>query len=106
MTDHVVVSTTIDSEDAAAALARGIVAARLGACVQMVPVRSFYRWGGAVQETGEWRLEVKAAQSQLAPLIEHLGSHHPYDLPEVVATPIVGGSAGYLAWLDAEAAGG
>ncbi|GAA3356370.1 divalent-cation tolerance protein CutA [Saccharopolyspora gregorii] len=105
MADYVQVVTTTDSERAAAELARGVVEARLGACVQVVPIRSFYRWDGAVQDDPEWQLQIKTPAARLDALVAHLREHHGYEVPEVIATPIVGGNPGYLSWLDAETAG-
>lgn len=102
--NHVQVITTTDSEDAAAGLARGIVAAGLGACVQVFPIRSFYRWDDAVQDDPEWRLEVKTAESRLDALIEHITANHGYDVPEIIAIPVTGGNSAYLAWVDEETA--
>ncbi|MBW0103585.1 divalent-cation tolerance protein CutA [Pseudonocardia sp. KRD291] len=98
--DHVVVTSTTDSEKAALALASGAIEARLGACAQIVgPVTSVFRWEGAVQTEPEWRVEIKTAADRVPELTEHLRRQHTYDLPEIIATPIEGGSADYLTWL-------
>jgi periplasmic divalent cation tolerance protein len=98
--EHAVVTTTTDSEEAARALAAGAVDAGLGACAQIVgPVTSVFRWDGAVQTETEWRIEIKTAADRVAALTEHLRSRHGYDVPEIIATPIEGGSAEYLTWL-------
>jgi periplasmic divalent cation tolerance protein len=102
MADYVQVVTTTDSEAAAAELARGIVDARVGACVQVVPVRSFYRWDNAVQDDPEWQLQIKTPARRLDSLVAHINTHHSYDVPEIIATPIVGGNDTYLSWLDEE----
>ncbi|MBB5159975.1 divalent-cation tolerance protein CutA [Saccharopolyspora phatthalungensis] len=102
MTDYVQVVTTTDSEEAAATLARSIVAARRGACVQVVPIRSFYRWESAVQDDPEWQLQIKTSVGALDGLIEHIKANHTYDVPEIIATPIVGGHDAYLSWVDDE----
>lgn len=100
---HAVVVTTTDSEEAARALAAGAVAARLGACAQIVgPVTSVFRWEGAVQTEREWRVEIKTAADRVPALTDHLKAHHGYDVPEIIATPIEGGNAEYLSWLVAE----
>ncbi|MEV0704012.1 divalent-cation tolerance protein CutA [Saccharopolyspora sp. NPDC050389] len=100
MADHVQVVTTTDSEQAAAELARGVVEARLGACAQVVPIRSFYVWEGAAQDDAEWQLQIKTSAARLAELVEHLRANHGYDVPEIIVTPIVGGNPAYLAWVD------
>jgi periplasmic divalent cation tolerance protein len=100
--DQVIVTTTAGSEAVARELAGGVVAARLGACAQIVPVTSVYRWDGTVHTEPEWRVEIKTAADRAGALTAHLRERHPYDLPEIVVTPIAGGSAEYLAWVNAE----
>jgi periplasmic divalent cation tolerance protein len=104
--EHVIVISTIDSEDAARSLAAGAVAANLGACAQVVgPITSVYRWEGAVQNDTEWRVEIKTAADRVAALVDYIKANHSYDTPEIVATPITGGSAEYLAWVVDETRG-
>lgn len=103
MSEHVVVLTTTDSETAARELAAGAVQARLGACAQILgPITSVFRWEGAVQTEPEWRVEIKTAADRVAALTTHLAERHSYDEPEIIATPVTGGSAGYLAWVTDE----
>lgn len=98
--DHAVVTSTTDSENAARALAAGVIEAKLGACAQIVgPITSVYRWEGDVRTDQEWRVEIKTATDQVAALIEHIKANHSYDVPEIVVTPITGGSTEYLSWL-------
>lgn len=100
---HVRVETTIDGADAAAALARSVVEARLAACAQVSgPITSSYRWEGSVATDQEWVVVMKTAADRLDELVSHLRSVHPYDVPEIVATPVVGGNPAYLDWLTAE----
>lgn len=100
------VITTIDSAEGAEQLARGVVTAWLGACVQVVgPMRSVYRWEGAVEVAAEWQCVVKTTAARADELVEHLTAEHPYEVPEVLVTPVVGGNPDYLDWLDAETAG-
>jgi periplasmic divalent cation tolerance protein len=101
--DHVIVSSTTDSEEAARNLANGAIGANLGACAHIVgPITSVFRWEGQVQTEQEWRVEVKTATDRAAALTEFIKEHHSYDVPEIIATPITGGSAEYLSWLVAE----
>lgn len=108
MADCVQVVTTTDSEDAAVTLARGIVEARVGACVQVMAIRSVYRWDTAVQDDPEWQLQVKTSANRLEALIAHIKAEHTYDVPEIIATPIIGGNDSYLSWVadETEAPGG
>ncbi|MDQ3824422.1 MAG: divalent-cation tolerance protein CutA [Actinomycetota bacterium] len=98
--EHVIVASTTDNEEAARALAAGAIDAKLGACAQIVgPVTSVFRWEGKVQTAQEWRVEIKTAADRVAALTEHIKAHHGYDVPEIIATPITGGSPEYLSWL-------
>jgi periplasmic divalent cation tolerance protein len=101
--DHVIVASTTVSEEAARALAAGAIDARLGACAQIVgPITSVFRWKGEVQTEQEWRLEIKTTADRVTALTAHIKDNHSYDVPEIIATPITGGSAAYLSWLVAE----
>lgn len=103
---YCVVQTTLANEAEAAMLARQIVQARLGACVQLQAIKSFYVWQEKAHEEGEWLLSVKT-RSALYPALEHwLRQHHPYETPEIVQLPITAGSAGYLAWVEQNTAAG
>ncbi|MGH3520639.1 MAG: divalent-cation tolerance protein CutA [Haloechinothrix sp.] len=101
--DHVVVSSTVDSEDAAQALAAGAIEAKLGACAQIVgPIISVYRWEHAVQREREWRVDIKTAADRVRELIEHIKAQHSYDTPEIIVTEVIGGSQDYLSWVSEE----
>lgn len=97
-----VLCTAPDSESAAV-LARGLVDARLAACVNVIPgLRSFYRWDDEVQDDAEVQLLIKTRRGRMEELQRWLVANHPYDVPEVLALPITGGVAEYLSWLHQE----
>lgn len=103
MPDKAVVLSTCASAEEAAALARRLLEERVAACVNVVPgVRSFYWWKGEIEESGEWLLVIKTSFDRLDRLRAALEAAHSYELPEVLALPVAGGSARYLAWLDRE----
>lgn len=100
MTDKIVVLSTCASEAEAEELARALVSAELAACVNVVPqIRSFYRWKGALETGAEFLLLIKTSRSLFDPLKIELEKLHPYEVPEVIALPIVAGSENYLNWL-------
>ena len=104
--DYVIVASMTASEEAARALAAGVIDARLGGCAQIVgPITSLFRWNGEVQTEQEWRLEIKTTADRVAALTAHIKANHGYDLPEIIATPITGGSTEYLSWLVTETRG-
>lgn len=97
------VLTTTDSEEKAHALAQGAVEARLAACVQIsAPVTSVYRWQNAIETTEEWQLLFKTRAERYEELEAHLLAAHDYETPEIVAIPVLRGSARYLDWVSAE----
>lgn len=98
--EHVIVTTTTDSEQAARDLAASAVEAGLGACAQLVgPITSVFRWESEIQTEQEWRVEVKTAADRAEPLTEHLRARHSYDVPEIITVPITAGNPAYLTWL-------
>jgi periplasmic divalent cation tolerance protein len=99
-----VVLITVPDAETGAALGRSLVEERLAACVNVVPgVRSLYRWEGRVHDDGEALLVVKTRADRSAALAARIRDLHPYELPEVLELPAVGGSEAYLAWVRAEA---
>jgi periplasmic divalent cation tolerance protein len=101
------ITTTAGSRDEAERIAAALVERRLAACVQIVgPVRSVYRWQGAVEQADEWLCLVKSTAERLPGIEAALGELHSYECPELIATPIVGGSEAYLQWLAEQTAQG
>jgi periplasmic divalent cation tolerance protein len=101
MTDKVVVLMTCGTRREAKRIASRLVERRLAACVNVLetPMRSTYRWKGRVETAAEYLLLVKTARELLSALRSEVERMHSYEVPEVIALPIVGGSAVYLRWL-------
>ena len=105
MTDKIVVLSTCASAEEAAKIARALVEKKLAACVNLMPaVRSFYRWKGAIEDEQESLLVIKSSRALFDQLRAEIEKLHSYEVPEVIAVPIVDGSEGYLEWLDRELA--
>ena len=99
------VLTTCPDDVVATRLARDLVEAGLAACVSRVgPVHSTFRWQGAIQDEPEVLLVIKTVSARYPELEMRLKSLHPYDVPEIIALPLIRGSAEYLAWLSAAVA--
>ncbi|MBM7172422.1 divalent-cation tolerance protein CutA [Streptomyces sp. G44] len=99
------VLTTTDAEDKARDLATGAIRARLAACAQITgPVTSVYRWEGEIETAREWQVLLKTTTARYAALETWLTEAHDYDTPEIIATPVVRGSAAYLEWVERETA--
>ncbi|MGE0068552.1 MAG: divalent-cation tolerance protein CutA [Solirubrobacterales bacterium] len=100
-TEHLQVLTSAGSEAEAAAIAAGLVELRLAACVQVIgPIASTYRWQGAVEAAREWQCLAKTTAERFQEVEAAIRMLHSYEEPEIIATPIVAGSPGYLAWIE------
>jgi periplasmic divalent cation tolerance protein len=100
VTDAVVVLVTAPSAEIAAEIARTVVEERLAACGNVLPaVRSIYRWEGKLRDEAEVLLILKTQRKRFGELCDRVVALHPYDVPEVIALPIVAGSEDYLDWV-------
>jgi periplasmic divalent cation tolerance protein len=103
MTDKIVVLSTASTAAEAEAIARRLVEERLAACVNVVTgVRSFYRWKGKIEKSPEWLLVIKSSRGRFEELRAALEKLHSYDVPEVIALPVVEGTKNYLHWMEGE----
>ncbi len=100
VTDILQVATTTGTREVAERIAVELVDLRLAACVQVSgPVTSTYHWQGKVESAEEWLCTAKSSREKLPAIQDLLKRLHPYEVPELIATPIVGGSEAYLKWL-------
>jgi periplasmic divalent cation tolerance protein len=98
--EFAVVLVTAGSADEAARIGRTLVEERLVACANVVgPIRSIYRWQGAVEDASEHLLLLKARAADVSALEARVRALHSYDVPEVLALAVTAGSAPYLLWL-------
>jgi periplasmic divalent cation tolerance protein len=103
MTEYIQVVTTTETKDQAQRIAQAVVEKRLAACAQIVgPISSTYWWKGKVESADEWMCLMKTRHDLFADLERAIREIHPYEIPEIVAVPIVPGSASYMNWLDNE----
>lgn len=105
MADTLIVLTNLPDADSARALAEHLVDARLAACVNVLAAcTSVYRWQGARARAAEVPLLIKTTTARYAALEAAIRARHPYELPEIVAVPVVHGLPDYLRWVAAETA--
>jgi periplasmic divalent cation tolerance protein len=103
MTDKIVVLSTCSSAEEAEKIASRLVETRLAACVSVVAgARSFYRWKDAIENASEWLLLIKTSRGNFDGLRAELEKVHSYEVPEIIALPILDGAANYLNWLEGE----
>ena len=100
MTDKIVILSTCATQEEAEKLARILLDARLAACVNVIPgIRSYYRWKGAIESADECLLVVKSSRDLIGSIGAVLEKEHSYEVPELLALPVVEGAANYLNWL-------
>jgi len=98
--NQVVVFVTASSAEEADVIARAAVEERLAACANIVPsVSSVFRWKGKIEREAEVLIILKTRRGVLERLVARVQDLHSYEVPEVIALPIVGGSEEYLDWL-------
>lgn len=97
--NFVVVLVTADSEVEAEAIAKSLVENQLAACVSLSPIRSIYTWQGEIHSAAEWQLVIKTELAKFEDLKTKVRAMHSYEVPEIIAIPIVAGSEAYLDWL-------
>jgi periplasmic divalent cation tolerance protein len=102
LTDKCVILVTCSNAAEAKKIARAVVDARLAACVNILPgaVTSIYRWKGKVESAQEKLLLIKTSRNRLPKLQAAIERLHSYDVPEIIALPIVAGSKAYLEWMN------
>jgi periplasmic divalent cation tolerance protein len=97
---YLLIYISCDSEETAREIARTLVQEQLAACVNILPnVQSVYRWQGELETASEYLLTVKTRQEAFSALRERVCKLHPYELPEIIAVPIVAGLEPYLNWI-------
>jgi periplasmic divalent cation tolerance protein len=98
--ETIIVFITASSEDEAAKISRALVEARLAGCVNIIKgVRSIYHWKGKIEDESEVLMMVKTQRHLFPSLSKKVKELHTYTVPEILALPIVEGSAEYLNWL-------
>jgi periplasmic divalent cation tolerance protein len=91
---------TADSADWLADFTRALVEDRLAACGQNIaPIRSIYRWEGKVQDEPEARVALHTRAALVSAIVDRADRDHPYDVPCVIALPVVSGNPGYISWV-------
>ncbi|MBD2481295.1 divalent-cation tolerance protein CutA [Planktothrix sp. FACHB-1365] len=99
-TDYAVVLVTASSRLEAEKIAQALVEKKLAACVSLMPIHSIYTWKSEVCQADEWQLIIKTDIRQFEQLETQIKQLHSYEVPEIIALPIIKGSADYLNWIS------
>ena len=105
-TGKIVIFVTCSSEADAHKIADKLLISRKAACVNIVPrVESSYWWKGKLESVRESLLIIKTRTSLLSEVVDMVKTAHSYEVPEIIALPIIGGNHDYLKWIDEEVRG-
>lgn len=103
---YIQVSTTVAKRNDAERIAGELLRKKLCACAQIIgPITSVFRWKGKTVKATEWLCAVKTEKSQYKKVEKAIRDMHPYELPEIIATPIIAGSRDYFNWMQKECYG-
>lgn len=101
--EYIQISTTLANRSDAERVAKILAGKKLSACVQISgPVTSIYRWKGKIEKSKEWLCVIKTRSTLYKSMEKAIKSVHPYELPEIIAVPIIEGSKEYLDWIRKE----
>lgn len=103
MPEYIQVVTTTERQADAQQIALALVEKRLAACVQVIgPITSTYRWQGQIETAQEWQCWAKSRRELYDEIEQAIRRLHHYEVPEILAIPVLVGSASYLEWVNKE----
>jgi len=103
MTEFIQVSTTVEHRADAEKMAESLVEKNIAACVQIIgPLTSFFHWHGKLEKAEEYLCLIKTRKELFPDLEVVIKEIHPYEVPEIVGTPITEGGKEYLNWMASE----
>jgi periplasmic divalent cation tolerance protein len=98
---YIVVLVTVPSARTAKKIAKFLLSNKLAACVNIIPkIESLFWWQGKIDKAKEVLLMAKTQKKLFAKLVKAVKSKHPYEVPEIIALPIISGNRKYLDWID------
>jgi periplasmic divalent cation tolerance protein len=103
MSNYIVIYVTTRSVNEAKKIGRALVEEKLAACSNIIsPIRSIYRWQGKICDDKEALMILKTKRKLFKQVAARVEKLHSYDVPEIIAMPIIEGSSKYLSWLNKE----
>lgn len=94
-----IVLVTVPSQQEGEMIAQALVETQMAACVNLMPVYSIYSWEGEINKDKEWQMVIKTELSLFPSLEQKILQLHSYEVPEIIALPVVAGSEEYLQWI-------
>jgi len=101
MSEFIQITTTTDSKELAKKIAGALVEQKIAACAQVSgPITSVYEWKEKIENTREWMCVIKTRKNLYKSIEDTIKKLHPYEVPEIIAVPILEGSPAYLDWIN------
>ena len=98
--EYGIVLVTASSQKEAETIASSLIESQLAACVNLLPIHSVYTWQGKIHSDSEWQLIIKTDLALFSQLEKKIQELHSYEVPEIIAIPILTGSQPYLQWIS------
>jgi periplasmic divalent cation tolerance protein len=97
---YCIIFCSCPNEGCAEKLSQSLVENKLAACVQIMPIKSFYEWKGEICKEDEWLLLIKTKSSLYNGIEDFISKNHPYEVPEILMVNATAGFGKYLNWID------
>lgn len=103
MLKYIQITTTVPKLYNAKEISDRILNEKLASCVQIIgPIKSIYRWKNKIEKKEEWLCIIKTRKKLFKIIEKFIKKIHPYEVPEILSTPIINGSMEFLNWMDNE----
>ncbi len=100
--NYIIIKTTFENKKDAEEIAKKLIESKLGACVQISEIESYYKWNGKVENSKEYKVEIKTTEENYKKIEELILKNHKYEIPEIVSYKLNNGSKKYLDWIKEE----
>jgi periplasmic divalent cation tolerance protein len=102
MTNYCIITTTLPTQKSADTIIKVLLQKKLSSCIQIHSIQSHYNWKGKIESSREILLQIKTKISLFEEIKNEIQFKHPYDIPEIIMTPIIDGNDSYLTWIENE----
>ena len=99
MTDYCVIVTTFSDDENGQTIINALLEQRLAACIQVIPIKSYYHWKQKINCDQEQQIIIKTKTILFDRVKAEIEKHHHYETPEIIQLPITNGSIDYLSWI-------
>jgi periplasmic divalent cation tolerance protein len=99
---YIIIKTTFENKKDAEEIAKKIISSKLGACVQLSEIESYYQWNNKIEKSNEYKVEIKTLDKNYKKIEELISKNHKYEIPEIISYKLNKGSKKYFDWVKKE----